>query len=217
MSDAGWPNWSALVSRWLHIMAACTAVGGTIFALLVVLPAAGVLAPEAREAFHAAARQRWSKIVMAAIAILLVTGLYNFFTINTIYKRVLPDGIDPVFGIKFFLAFAVFAIASLLVGRTALAQRLRTNARLLAVANLLLAALIIAISGVMRTTHPAVRTRAGDRVGQDRRPGRSRVGKPAARASFSRARGDRRGQEGQEEDRRAARPNHQVAAAVGRR
>ena len=109
----------SLISRWLHIMAAATAVGGTVFALLVVLPAAGVLAPDAREAFHAAARRRWSKIVMGAIAILLVTGLYNFITIKHNYKLVLPRWYDPIFGLKFLLAFAVFAIASLLVGRTA--------------------------------------------------------------------------------------------------
>ncbi len=146
----------SLVSRWLHIMAAATAVGGTIFALLVVLPAAGVLAPEARETFHAAARKRWSKIVMAAIAILLITGLYNFITIKHNYKLVLPRWYDPVFGVKFLLAFAVFTIASLLVGRTALAQRLRVNAHRWLWINLLMAALIIAISGVMRTTHPPI-------------------------------------------------------------
>lgn len=92
---------------------------------------------------------------MAAIAILLISGLYNFITIKHNYKLVLPRWYDPVFGVKFLLAFAVFAIASLLVGRTALAQRLRMNARLWLWANLLMAALIIAISGVMRTTHPA--------------------------------------------------------------
>ena len=146
----------SLVSRWLHIMAAATAVGGTIFALWVVLPAAGVLAPEAREAFHVAARRRWSKIVMAAIAVLLLTGLYNYITIKQNYKAVLPRWYEPAFGIKFLLAFAVFAIASLLVGRTALAQRLRANGRLWLSVNLLMAALIIAISGVLRTTHPAL-------------------------------------------------------------
>jgi uncharacterized membrane protein len=145
----------SLVSRWLHMMAAATAVGGTIFALLVVLPAAGVLAPEAREAFHVAARRRWSKIVMTAIALLLVSGLYNYFTIKSNYKVVLPRWYEPAFGIKFLLAFAVFTIASLLVGRTSLAQRLRSNGRFWLSVNLLLAALIIAISGLMRTTHPA--------------------------------------------------------------
>lgn len=145
----------SLVSRWLHIMAAATAVGGTIFALFVVLPAAGVLSTEARESFHVAARRRWSKIVMAAIAVLLISGLYNYFTIKQNYKLVLPRWYEPAFGIKFLLAFAVFTIASLLVGRTSLAQRLRCNTRFWLTTNLLLAALIIAISGLMRTTHPA--------------------------------------------------------------
>ncbi|HEX4145920.1 MAG TPA: hypothetical protein VHY91_20625 [Pirellulales bacterium] len=145
----------SLFSRWLHIMAAATAVGGTIFALWVVFPAAGLLAPEAREAFHTAARRRWSKIVMTAIAVLLLSGFYNYFTVKSNYKLVMPRWYEPLFGIKFLLALAVFTIASLLVGRTALAQRLRANTRLWLATNLLLAALIIAISGVLRTTHPA--------------------------------------------------------------
>jgi uncharacterized membrane protein len=145
----------SLVSRWLHIMAAATAVGGTIFALMVVLPAAGVLTPEARESFHVAARRRWSKIVMTAIAVLLLSGLYNYLTIRQNYKVVLPRWYEPAFGVKFLLALAVFTIASLLVGRTSLAQRIRVNARFWLSANLLLAALIIAISGWMRTAHPA--------------------------------------------------------------
>lgn len=172
----------SLISRWLHIMAAATAVGGTIFALWVVLPAAGVLTPEAREAFHVAARRRWSKIVMAAIAILLISGLYNFLTIKHNYKLVLPRWYDPVFGVKFLLAFAVFAIASLLVGRTALAQRLRANSRLWLSTNLLMAALIIAISGVLRTTHPATGPAPGSELAktavqtEDEMPGLSRPG-----------------------------------------
>jgi len=144
----------SLFSRWLHIMAAATAVGGTIFALCVALPAAAELPADAREAFHAAARRRWSKIVMAAITLLLLTGLFNYFVIKTNYKLLLPRWYEPAFGIKVLLALAVFAIASLLAGRTPLAQRLRTKSSLWLSTNLLLVALIIAISGLLRTTHP---------------------------------------------------------------
>ena len=76
----------SLVSRWLHIMAAATAVGRND-----LCPAGGASrrrrpASEAREAFHTAARRRWSKIVMTAIAVLLLSGLYNFITIKHNYK-----------------------------------------------------------------------------------------------------------------------------------
>jgi hypothetical protein len=152
----GYAELAGLVSRWLHLFGAITAVGGAIFVLLVVLPASRVLSPEAREAFHAAARARWSKIVMLAIALLLLSGLFNFFAIVKAFGPELPRWYHPLFGIKFLLALAVFAIASLLAGRTTLAQRLRTNMKFWLTLNVLLAALIVAISGVMRTAHPPV-------------------------------------------------------------
>ena len=147
---------AALASRWLHIVGAIAAVGGAIFALFVLLPASGVLAAEAREKFHAAVRRRWSKIVFTAIGILLLSGLYNFVMISIHFRGQLPRWYHPLFGVKFLLALAVFAIASLLAGRTTLAQRMRTRMKFWLSLNLLLAALIIAISGVMRTAHPPV-------------------------------------------------------------
>ncbi len=62
---------------------------------------------------------------------------------------------------KFLCALALFAVASLLVGRTSLAQRLRVNAPRWLWINVLLAGLIVAISGVLRTTHPPVGPGAG--------------------------------------------------------
>ena len=53
----------SLVMRWLHILAAITAVGGTIFARFVVLPSQHVLNDSDRERLHAEMRSRWSKTV----------------------------------------------------------------------------------------------------------------------------------------------------------
>jgi uncharacterized membrane protein len=170
----------SLASRWLHIVAAITAVGGAIFALLVVLPATGVLTPEAREAFHAAVRKRWSKIVAAAIAVLLLSGLYNFFAITRNYGPELPRWYHALFGIKFLLALAVFAIASLLAGRTAMAQRLRTQTKLWLSINLLLAGIIIAISGLLRTTHPATGPAPAGRASEAPSPIQGPVVEPKA-------------------------------------
>ncbi len=63
-----------------------------------------------------------------------VSGLYNFFMINSNFRGELPRWYHPLFGVKFILAMAVFAIASLLAGRTPLAQRMRTQDEVLAVA-----------------------------------------------------------------------------------
>jgi uncharacterized membrane protein len=143
-----------LLFRWLHILAGMTAVGGTIFARFVVLPAHAGLTPQARESLHAEMRRRWSKIVMASIGFLLLSGIYNFLLIVHSYRDVLPKWYQMLFGIKFLLALVVFAVASLLAGRTALADKLRAKARFWMSLNILLAVLIVCISGILRTAHP---------------------------------------------------------------
>lgn len=213
---------AALVSRWLHIVGAIAAVGGAIFALFVLLPASGVLSADAREKFHAAVRQRWSKIVFTAIGILLLSGLYNFVMISKGFRGELPGWYHPLFGIKFLLALAVFAIASLLAGRTTLAQRMGADE-----------VLAVAESAAGRADHrylgrdadgtPAGSAgRGGSRSGggpaaRGPRPGRPTYVKPAAGRVSDRPKVTSRGQEGEEEDRSAARPDRQIAAAIGRR
>ena len=71
-----------LVMRWLHIFAAITAIGGTMFARFVVLSSQHVLSESEREALHAQMRARWSKIVAACIGFLLISGLYNIYVIE---------------------------------------------------------------------------------------------------------------------------------------
>jgi uncharacterized membrane protein len=138
-----------LVSRWAHILAAITAVGGTIFARFVVVPALDSLPADQRASIHAAMRARWSKIVAGAIGFLLASGLYNFLVIVQTYK--LPRWYHPVFGVKFLLAMVIFAVASLLAGRTPAAERLRQNLRFWLNLNIVLAVVVVCLSGVLRT------------------------------------------------------------------
>ncbi len=138
-----------LVSRWLHILAAITAVGGTIFARFVVVPSLEPVPPEERAALHAAMRLRWSKIVAASIGFLLISGLYNIAYISIEYQ--LPPWYHPVFGVKFLLAFVIFALASLLSGKTPAADNLRRNLRFWLNVNIVLAVLVVCLSGILRT------------------------------------------------------------------
>jgi uncharacterized membrane protein len=138
-----------LVSRWLHILAAITAVGGTIFARFVVVPSLEPVQPEERAALHAAMRARWSKIVAASIGFLLISGLYNIATISIEYQ--LPTWYHPVFGVKFLLAFVIFALASLLSGKTPAAENLRRHLRFWLNVNIVLAVLVVCLSGILRT------------------------------------------------------------------
>ncbi|MEX2111818.1 MAG: hypothetical protein WD845_01450 [Pirellulales bacterium] len=138
-----------LVSRWLHILAAITAVGGTIFARFVVVPSLEPLPLEQRAALHAAMRVRWSKIVAVAIGFLLLSGLYTIGYLSVEYR--LPKWYHPVFGVKFLLAFVIFAVASLLTGKTPAADNVRRHLRFWLNLNIVLAVLVVCLSGILRT------------------------------------------------------------------
>jgi uncharacterized membrane protein len=149
-------NYLDLLLRWMHILAAIAAGGGTIFARLAALPAIEeTLGPDQRQSLHAAIRTRWSKVVSASIALLLISGLVNFM--NTVRLYDLPKLYHPLFGIKFLLALAVFFIASALAGRSAMAERFRRDARKWLSINAVLIVLIVLISGVLRTAEKTKR------------------------------------------------------------
>jgi uncharacterized membrane protein len=141
-------DYVSVLFRWLHILPAIVAVGGTIFMWAALHPALGELPDSQRKALQEAVRARWSKWVMGAILLLLVSGFYNFFALTNRYQ--LPKVYHMLFGIKFLLALAIFTLASFLTGRTAVAQRMRANARPWLTLNVALAVLLVCISGVMR-------------------------------------------------------------------
>lgn len=137
-----------ILFRWMHILAAIAAVGGMIFMRLALMPSLVVLSDESRKSLHEAVRSRWSKVVMAAIALLLASGLYNF--VVTWQRFELPGYYVPLFAVKAVLALVIFFIASALVGRAAAFEKVRRNARFWLTLNLTLAILLVCISGVLR-------------------------------------------------------------------
>ena len=140
---------AAVLFRWMHILAAITAVGGAIFMRMALLPAAATLPETERKRLEEAVRSRWVKWVMAAILFLLVSGFYNFITMTMRYK--LPSLYQGLFGVKFLLALAIFFLASVLSGRSEMAQRFRRDARKWLTLNVVLAVTLVCISGVMKT------------------------------------------------------------------
>ena len=69
-----------LFMRWLHIASVATLVGGMLYGWLVLVPAAGVLAAEARKALVDRTAALYRPLVFGAIAALLVSGGYNIAT-----------------------------------------------------------------------------------------------------------------------------------------
>lgn len=139
-----------IVLRWMHILAAIAAAGGTIFMRVALVPASGELAEPDRQRLLAAVRSRWAMVVHLSIALLLISGLINVMRIMPTIDSDYNSLYHPLFGVKFLLALALFGIASLLIGRSPAADRVRANAPFWLGINTLLVVLIVLISGVLR-------------------------------------------------------------------
>ena len=153
-------DWLAFVLRLLHILAAITAVGGSIFVRFALYPAVPLLPETQRAAVHEVVRRPWARLLQLSIGVLLVTGLINFVLFvraskgwSAEWREEYYSIYQMLFGIKFILALAIFALASILAGRSPGTQKIRDNAKFWLNINLLLALAVIAISGVMRLTH----------------------------------------------------------------
>lgn len=137
-----------VLSRFIHVAAAIVMVGGTVFMRFVLMPAA----KELPEAEHDQLRQRllarWKRVVHGGIALLLLSGLYNYMQQIPKHKG---DGLyHALLGTKMLLALGVFFIASALVGRSATFEKMRQNRAKWMGLIVLLSALIVGISGFLK-------------------------------------------------------------------
>lgn len=134
----------AVLSRWMHIGTAIVLVGGSCCLRFVVMP---VLTGQSSE-LQIAIRDRWKKVVHVGIAFFLLSGFYNYIRAMPLHKG---DGLyHGLIGTKIILAFAVFFIASALVGRSEGTRRFRDQSRFWMTVLIALAAVIVAISGVIK-------------------------------------------------------------------
>ena len=163
--DWSWSDFGMLVLRWLHILSAIALVGGAFFQRFALIGPAAELPEDARTRLLDAVRRRWSKVVMAAILFLLVSGLANAFTtmpefrmafqLNPNHERLkLPrPTYDILLGVKILLALTIFFFASALSGRGKATAGFRQQASKWLSVNLFLAVVLVCISGVMRSFH----------------------------------------------------------------
>jgi uncharacterized membrane protein len=143
-----------IVLRWMHILAAITAVGGVIFMRLALLPAVATLPESTRPDFHEAIRTRWARPVQIAILFLLLSGIFNIISVENQYDVGKVPYYRLLFGIKFLLALPVFFLASVLTGRSNFGQRFRDNRKLWLTVNVVLAVIIVCLSGILRKANP---------------------------------------------------------------
>ncbi len=136
-----------LISRWLHILGAITLAGSAIFMRFALHPTLAQSPDDVRATIKEGVRKRWLMFVHTSIAIVLFSGLYNFYARFTEVK---PMPYHAFFGLKFLLAMVVFFIASALVGRSKGLQPMRDNAGFYLNINVVLAVILVAIGGLMR-------------------------------------------------------------------
>lgn len=139
----------SIVSRWVHILAAITAVGGTIFMRQVLLPSASSLPDDQHDALREHIRARWSMLLHTCIALLLVTGFYNFY-VNGILAKPPPGPYHGIFFLKFLLAIVVFFLAIALTGRSDAFASLRAQRGKWLGVVIVLAIVIVLCSSVLR-------------------------------------------------------------------
>ena len=151
-------DYLSILLRWMHVFAAIALFGGSIFQRVALLPAGKELAADQRQRLSDEVRRRWSRVVMLSILFLLVSGFVNFVLTINLFKDAglkAPSLYHVLWGTKVILALVVFFFASALAGRGAATQKFRDNAGKWLTVNLVLATLIVAISGVLRATHTA--------------------------------------------------------------
>ena len=144
-----------LISRWIHLASAIVAIGGAVFMLFALLPAAkATLTDEVHERFREAVRARWAKFVHAAVALLLLTGSINF-AILALPPKIKALPYHPIFGVKLLAAFAVFFIAEALMSRGPGFAGIRAKrAKWLGIL-LALGGLIVLLSGILNQVRTA--------------------------------------------------------------
>lgn len=137
-----------VLSRIVHVATAITLVGGSIFTAFVLLPATSTLEDGPRQKFAQAITGRWKRFVHIGILLFLVSGLYNYMQAIPNHKG---DGLyHGLVGTKMILALVVFFIAAALVGRSPKLESIRRNRAFWLKVLVLLAAVIVAISGFVK-------------------------------------------------------------------
>ena len=96
--------------RWLHIASVVTLIGGMLYGWLVLVPAAGVLAADARKALAERTAALYRPLVFGAMCALLLSGAYNLLTNPGHHLRYYI-----LLGIKLLLVAHVFSVGILLV------------------------------------------------------------------------------------------------------
>lgn len=141
-----------VILRIAHIGAAVVLAGGVVFQLIALQPALRSLDDPQRDRLRRLLAGRWYRVVMACIALLLISGLLNFLLYKLPDYRGQPSApvYHGLFGIKLLAALALFhaALVPSLPGPRF--DRYRARAGFWLAWATVLVALIVVMAAVMR-------------------------------------------------------------------
>jgi uncharacterized membrane protein len=95
--------------RWLHLSAMTALIGGILYARFVIAPSESDLSTDARTTLDDRAARYFRPMVYGAIALLVVSGLFNYLT-----RPGHSALFHALFGIKILLALHVFSVSILI-------------------------------------------------------------------------------------------------------
>ena len=133
--------------QWVHLMAAVVGLGGMGFLLLILIPSLGVLSAEQREALSKAVAGRFRWTSWSAIALLLISGLYN---VRRDYWEEPWDRAWKFLALKVLLSFALFGIVLGLTIPFKLFEPLRARRRTWLLVAFIVGVVVVLISAYLR-------------------------------------------------------------------
>lgn len=137
-----------LALRWMHILAAITLVGGTLFLRFVWYPGHRRIDYRDRETSFQKLRAPWAKLVMLSTLFLLVSGLVN--AVLNIKRYELDPNYHMLVAAKLVLSLVVFFLSARIAGRSESATRFREKIGTWLTINSLLALLLVGMAGYMK-------------------------------------------------------------------
>lgn len=144
----------SMAVRWVHIASATLAIGAPFFVRFALLPAAAKeLDATTHQRLRVAVNARWSKVVYALITLFILTGLYNFM-VTAHWRELQPADrkiYHMIFGFKMMAAFGIFFLASALAGKSEGLAAIRKHAKTFLGVLLILAAVVLACSTMLRS------------------------------------------------------------------
>ena len=146
-------NVVGVVLRWLHIVPAVAAGGATLFALIALLPALDGMPEPSRRELREKVAAKWRVPFIVCTTLLLLSGLANFILFQAPAHRGQPV-YHALFGVKFLLSLALFALAIVLTSTRNWSARWRES-RGAWLALTLITLAVVLLGGVMKVMPPA--------------------------------------------------------------